>query len=256
MSTPGEPSAFWVLVIMHWRMARRDTVTLFFTFAFPLLFLVLFGLVFREQEVAGTDRSYIHYVAPGVLTWGVANAAVFSVAFALQHWRQSDLLRILQLTPTRLSTLLGSKLVVVLATAAGQAALFVAVATVPFFGLRPAATSWQLIPLLGAGVATFSCLGAIIGSLASSTEAIAAASNAVMLPMAFLSGAFFPLDLMPEGLRTAAKALPLFHLNAPVGHALAGSAALVDAALNGAILLGFGIVFAVVARRVFRWSDD
>ncbi len=53
----------------------RDKTTVFFTFAFPLVFLVLFGLIFQGQKVDGTGLQYINYIAPGVLSWGIGNAA-------------------------------------------------------------------------------------------------------------------------------------------------------------------------------------
>ena len=41
------------------RSYYRDKVTLFFTFAFPLIFLVVFGVLFRDQTVDGSG--YIDY---------------------------------------------------------------------------------------------------------------------------------------------------------------------------------------------------
>jgi ABC-2 type transport system permease protein len=53
----------------------RNRIALFFTLAFPLLFIVLFGLMFD----AGGQ---MHRLAVGALDWGVANTAMFGVAYA------------------------------------------------------------------------------------------------------------------------------------------------------------------------------
>ncbi|MEU7607532.1 ABC transporter permease, partial [Streptomyces sp. NPDC041003] len=74
-------SAYTALTAAGYRAQVRDKATLFFTFAFPLLFLVVFGLIFSGQDVEETGRPYISYIAPGVMSWGVANAAVFGIAF-------------------------------------------------------------------------------------------------------------------------------------------------------------------------------
>ena len=93
-------SAYAALTQAGYRAYTRDRTTLFFTFAFPLLFLVVFGLIFRGQNVEESGRPYISYIAPGVLSWGVGNAAVFGVAFVLMQWRRDDLLRLIRMTPT------------------------------------------------------------------------------------------------------------------------------------------------------------
>ncbi|PID97395.1 MAG: ABC transporter [Actinomycetales bacterium] len=253
-TTPAR--VFPTLVLAHRRAATRDATTIFFTFAFPLIFLLLFGSIFHGQDVEQSGKSYIHYIAPGVLTWGVANAAVFSIAFALMQWRESDLLRIIRMTPTRVGTLLSSKLAIALAVAVSQTVLFVGVAMIPFYGLRLAASSWQAVPLLALGVATFFALGAVIGSVMNTAESVAAVSNVVMLPMAFLSGSFFPLDMMPGWLQQVAQVFPLYYLNDGVGHALDGTGSISDLLVSLGGLGGFGVVFAAVAVKVFRWSDD
>jgi ABC-2 type transport system permease protein len=256
MSTTTAPGVFPTLVSAHRKASVRDVTTIFFTFAFPLIFLVLFGSIFNGQDVEQSGQGYIQYIAPGVLTWGVANAAVFSIAFALMQWRESDLLRIIRMTPTPVATLLSSKLAIALVVAAVQTVLFVGIATIPFFGLRPAASSWEAVPLLALGVLTFFALGAVIGSITNTAESVAAVSNVVMLPMAFLSGSFFPLDMMPGWLQQVAQVFPLYYLNDGVGHALNGNGTSSDLLLSLGVLAGFGVVFAAVAVKVFRWSND
>ena len=65
-------SAYAALSRATYKATVRDATTLFFTFAFPLVFLVIFGLIFRGQEVGDSGRGYIDYIAPGVLSWGLA----------------------------------------------------------------------------------------------------------------------------------------------------------------------------------------
>jgi ABC-2 type transport system permease protein len=97
-------------------------------------------------------------------------------------------------------------------------------------------------------------LGAIVGSYAKTPEAVAAVANCLMIPMAFLSGSFLPLDMMPEWMQTLSRALPLRYLNDGVSGALTGGGTggvLVDCA----VLTGFAVVLGAVAVRTFRWSD-
>ena len=247
-------SAYAALTRATYAASVRDKATVFFTFAFPLAFLVLFGLIFQGQKVEGGLAS-INYIAPGVLSWGVGNAAVFSVAFALMQWRRDDLLRLIWRTPTPLRTLLASRWTVVMAMATGQTVLFTAVGLLPFFGLQINGPWWTIVPLLVLGVTAFVALGLIVGSVANTPEAVAAIANILMVPMAFLSGSFFPDDMMPHWLRTVAKVLPLHYLNDGLTDAMGGRGDLTDVVLDCAGLVVFTVIFGLVSLRIFRWSN-
>lgn len=248
-------SAYAALSEAGYRAYTRDKTTLFFTFAFPLLFLVVFGLIFSGQEVEESGKPYINYIAPGVLSWGVANAAVFGVGFVLMQWRRDDVLRLIRMTPTPLSAILGSRYVLALAIGVVQAVLFVTVALLPVFGLSLSA-SWPLaLPVLVLGITAFLVLGVIVGSYAKTPEAVAAVANFLMIPMAFLSGSFFPLDAMPSWMQTFSWVLPLRYVNDGISAAITGDGGTGDIALACAGIAGFALVFGALAMKTFRWSD-
>lgn len=248
-------SAYAALTQAGYRAYTRDKTTLFFSFAFPLLFLVVFGLIFSGQDVDQSGKPYISYIAPGVLSWGVANSAVFWIGFVLMQWRRDDLLRLIRMTPTRLPTVLGSRYVLALAVGVAQTVLFVGVAMLPAFGLEVDGRVLLIIPVLILGVTAFLALGVIVGTYGKTPEAVAAIANCIMVPMAFLSGAFFPIDAMPEWIQSASRVLPLRWFNEGVSIALLGDGSAVDVAWSCAGLAGFTVVFGLIALRTFRWSD-
>ncbi|MDH6108741.1 ABC-2 type transport system permease protein [Kitasatospora sp. MAP12-15] len=232
----------------------RDRTSVFFTFAFPLLFLVVFGLIFHGQSVNG-GLAYINYIAPGVLAWGIGNAALFGVAFTLMHWRRDDLLRLIWRTPTPLPSVLASRYAVALGTGIVQALLFTAVALLPVFGLH-VSSSWPLaLPVLLLGVTAFTAIGLVVGGLANTPEAVAAIANCVMVPMAFLSGAFYPIDLMPGWLQTFSRVLPLRWFDDGLTDALGGRGGLGGPALACLALAVFAALFGLLAAKSFRWSN-
>ncbi|MEC3997829.1 ABC transporter permease [Actinacidiphila sp. DG2A-62] len=247
-------TAYAALTRAAYLASVRDRTTVFFTFAFPLVFLLVFGLLFRDQTV-NDGLPYINYTAPGVLSWGVGNAALFGPAFALMHWRRDDILRLVWRTPTPLPTVLGSRFAVAVGTGLVQAVLFTAVAVLPVFGLRLSG-DWPLaLPLLVLGVTAFLAMGLVVGSLADTPEAVAAIANCVMVPMAFLSGAFYPADLLPGWIRTLSWIFPLRYLDHGLTNVLAGRADLGPLALDCLGLAGFAAVFGLIAARTFRWSN-
>ncbi|MFD3521479.1 ABC transporter permease [Streptomyces sp. NPDC058653] len=258
--TPTTParatSAYAALTRAGHRAYTRDRTTLFFTFAFPLLFLVVFGLIFHGMTVEESGRPYINYIAPGVLSWGVANAAVFGVGFVIMQWRRDDILRLIRMTPTPLPTILGSRYVLALAIGTTQAAMFVLVAMLPFFGLEPAG-SWPLaLPVLFLGITAFLAVGVIVGSYARTPEAVAAVANCLMVPMAFLSGSFFPLDAMPGWMQDISLVLPLRYFNDGISAAVTGDGGGGDILVACGGITAFAVVFGAIALKTFRWSDQ
>jgi ABC-2 type transport system permease protein len=248
-------SAYTALRAAGYRAQVRDAATLFFTFAFPLVFLVVFGLIFSGQKVEETGRPYISYIAPGVLAWGVANAAVFGIAFTLMQWRRDDLLRLIRMTPTRLPTVLAARYVLALGVGLAQAVIFTSVSLLPTFGLDLHARWPMAVPILVLGITAFLGIGVIIGTFADTPEAVAAIANFLMVPMAFLSGSFLPLDMMPPWLQTLSRALPLRYLNDAVAASLVGRGGWGDIAVGSGVLVAFTVVLGAVALRAFRWSN-
>ena len=75
------------------------------------------------------------------------------------------------------------------------------------------AGSWPLIgALILLGSLAFIALGYVIASFAKTEESANGMTSVVQFPLMFLSGTFFPLDAMPDALRTVARVLPLTYL--------------------------------------------
>ena len=121
-------------------------------------------------------------------------------------------LRRLTLSPVGVPTVIGARIVVSMGIALIQTAIFLAVGA-GFFGLKLSHYWWMSIPLILAGTLSFMSIGLLAGAKAKSMEAASAIANLITIPMAFLSGSFFPLDGAPGWLQGLAKVFPLRHLN-------------------------------------------
>ncbi|RRR97337.1 ABC transporter permease [Glycomyces terrestris] len=164
------------------------------------------------EEADGGALKPIQYLAPGILAWGVAIAGVFGAAGTIVDWKRDKLLRRLRLTPASVRTFLGAKVSVNLVVALGQTAVFLAVAALGF-GLELSAWTWFAAPLVLLGTAAFLAIGVVIGGIAQTSPAAAGLSNLVTMPMAFVSGAFYPLALSPEWVQWLSYASPMRYLN-------------------------------------------
>ncbi len=207
----------------------------------------------RTERVEDDSLQAIQFVTPGLLGWAVAMSAAFGAAATLQGWRESKLLRRLQLSPTRSSTIVSARVVVTITIALVQLAVFVALG-VAAFGLELTGAWWMSVPLLVTGTLAFMSLGLLAGALAKTTEAAVNMANFFVLPMAMLSGSFFPLDGAPAWLRTISLAMPLRHLNDAMLDVMVRGAGPLSALAPMGILLGFAAVLTLVAARLFRWD--
>jgi ABC-2 type transport system permease protein len=246
-------SAYAALSLAVARSNVRDKVTIFFAFVFPLFFLVLFGWLLAPPESRG---EVVNTLAPGVICWAVANGAVFGVAYTLVQWRDNGMLRVMRMTPVSVLTVLGSRLGVALGLALAQTAFFTGIAVLPVFGLQISPRAGLALLPLTLGVVAFFTIGMVIGTRVSSSEAIAAIANCILIPMAFLSGSFFPLDESPGWLQTLAYALPLRYMTEGFSGMVSGASQPAAIIVPCLALIGFTLVFGAFATTVFRWSRD
>jgi len=207
------------------------------------------------ERVEDKSLEAIQFVTPGLLGWAIATAATFGAALTLVTWRQKRILRRLRLAPVSPAAIVGARVGVSILIALGQTAIFIGVALVPFFGLRLSAYWWMSIPLIVAGTLAFLSIGLLAGAWAKTQESASAMVNLIVLPMAFLSGSFFPLDNAPAWLRTLSEIFPLKHLNEALLDVMVRNRT-PDAVLPElGLLLGFALVVSLLATRLFRWDD-
>jgi ABC-2 type transport system permease protein len=209
---------------------------------------------FRAVRVEDESLRTIQFVTPGLLGWAVAMSAAFGAAATLQGWRQSKLLRRLQLSPVPTRSIVGARVGVTIGIALVQMAIFVGLGTA-VLGLRLDGAWWMALPLLVCGTLAFMSIGLLAGAVSRTTEGAVNMANFIVLPMAFLSGSFFPLDGAPGWLQAISQALPLRHLNDGMLDVMVRGQAWTAAFAPMGILLGFTLVLTAIAARLFRWES-
>ena len=206
------------------------------------------------EQVEDESLEPIQFIAPGLLGWAVAMGGVFNTAMPLVTWRTTKLLRRLRLAPVRTGALVASRTVVCLAVALLQVAIFLTLG-VTVFGLQLSGWWWLSVPLILVATLSFMAIGMVAGAVSRPAEGATGLANVIILPMAFLSGSFIPLDQAPDWMQVVAKVLPLGQLNEGMLDVMVrgeGPLALVQPVL---VLLGFGLVFGLVSAKLFRWED-
>ncbi len=205
------------------------------------------------QSVEDHSLKLIQFITPGLLGWAVAMSASFGAATTLNGWRNSKLLRRLQLAPVPTGTVVGARVAVTVAVALGQLAIFLLLGT-SLFGLKLTGAWPMAIPLLVVGTLCFMSVGLLAGAVAKSTEGAVNMANFIVLPMSFLSGSFFPLDGAPGWLQAVAHVLPLWWLNDGMTDVMVRGEAWTAGLVPMAVLAAFALVVGGLAAKLFRWE--
>jgi ABC-2 type transport system permease protein len=186
--------------VSAWRSFLRRRTAVFFTFFFPVLIVVIFGALVQTQPTGGgLFAEPPGYYVPGYLAVVVLFTPLSRVGSEVARHRGGNRFEKLATTPLRRwEWLLAQTLVNVVVI--GLAALLLVVLVVAVTGvtvpLRP--RTLLLVPFVVAAVALFCGVGAILGRLAGSQDGVVAASNALALPLLFLSETFVTPALLPS----------------------------------------------------------
>jgi ABC-2 type transport system permease protein len=208
----------------------------------------------RAAETSMLTKKYrfIEFFVPGIIAMAVMTSSLSGAVNMNAELRQKGVIRKLSTTPiTRtdwiLSNILYQFLLAVISTVA------ILVVSYAVFSVRLQINGW-LFALLVAEVFAFGGIGMILARVAKEAESATAAGNFIMFPMMFLSGSFFPLELMPGFLQTIARILPLYYVNEGLRAAMVS----VDhtAALRYSAMIGvFATVVFVLGINTTKWDE-
>jgi ABC-2 type transport system permease protein len=228
----------------------RSREAAFFIFVFPLLLFLLLGAVYHGHFQNEPIR---WAVLAGLISYGCANTAFAGVAIQLVIRREGGILKRLRSTPLPPAVYVGALLLSTLVVFALQTvALFVlgrALYGTPF----PHAIG-SLVVTVVIGAAAFAPLGTATASIIRSAEGSSAVVNFILLPMAFLSGAFGPTQGYPRVLRAIGDVLPLTYFVKIVDAVYLHAQGFWTQPGAIAVLAGWGVAGVAFTALKFRWE--
>lgn len=206
----------------------------------------------NEQTLQVRDLRAIDYLVPGILALALMQLGLFA-AIPLVVDRQNRVLKRLGATPLRRSTLVASTVIFRLFIALIQGALIIAIARF-VFGVPMLGNWFFLAGVVILGTLTFLSMGYLLSAFAKTEEAITPLIMAIQFPLMFLSGIFFPVDMMPDFMRPVMTVMPLTYLGDSLRQIMVSSSPLEPHAVNLAVLGGWFAVCLAGAVRFFRWE--
>ncbi|MBB5358720.1 ABC-2 type transport system permease protein [Rhodanobacter sp. ANJX3] len=209
---------------------------------FSTVFYLMFGVLLNHGEAS-------RYLLASYSAFGIIGPGLFGFGVSLAIERDGGLLTLKRALPMPPGAYLLGKMAMAMIAATIVTVLLVLIG-VFLAHVSLSVTQIAKLMLTGAfGVLPFCALGMLVGTLIKGQGA-PGLLNLVYLPMAFLSGLWLPLSMLPHALQTIAPIWPSYHLN---------QLTLAAVGLNNGALLphvlalaGYTIVFLLLAVRQLR----
>ena len=232
---------------------RRNPAGTFFTVVLPLIFLVIFTTMFGNEEMSNGVRLATLYV-PGILSLAVISSTTVNLAITMTSRRERGMLKRVRGTPIPPWVFIASQALAGLAITALMTVLIIGIGRLAYDVTFNLDSLPSLLVTLVIGVASFSALGLALTAVIPSEEAAPAVTNAIMLPLYFISDVFIPGDQVPDSISTIAGIFPVQHMSRALQESF-------DPFLDGTpwpwehwlVIAAWGAVGAVAALTSFRW---
>jgi ABC-2 type transport system permease protein len=213
------------------------------------LFIVVFGLSLggRIRQIAGVD--YDVFIVPGLLTMAMAQAAYSNNSSSVFQARADRYINDVLSAPMRpwevqLGLSLGG---VVRAVAIGTALLALAL---PVTGV-PIREPVVLVVALTLMLVLFASLGVIVGIYAETWDQAGFVNNIVILPLSFLGGVFYSVDVLPSPWHELSHVNPIFFLINAVRYGFLGTSD-VPVGIALGVTAAFALTFVLWSAAIFR----
>jgi ABC-2 type transport system permease protein len=221
-----------------------------FTFAFPVVFVVILGALLRGVGASSDfgGLSPLQYYVPTITALSVLASCYGQLAVALAARRQTGVLKRIRATPLPAWAYFCGLVAHCMLVSVVDIAVILGVGRLYDVGLP---SGWLAVAAtLALGAASFCALGVAVASLISNAEAAPAVAQIALFPLLFVSGTYMPIH--SQALDRFAGWLPVRPFNEALTAVLVQHSAIGWQHLG--VLAAWGCLGAIVAIRRFRWD--
>ena len=244
------------LLKMTWMEAKlflREPVGAFFTLVFPLMFLFLFGSISGNEPTPmfGGQRT-IDTAIPSLTAMIIGTTGLMSTTITMATYRENGVLRRLRTTPVSPLVVLAAQVIVVFAmTCLGMLALIAAGMLV--YHVRFEGNAFSVLAGFVLSSLSFFGIGFILAGTMPTARTAQVAGMVLLYPMMFLSGAFFPVELLPAAVQKVSAFMPLTYVVNLLRGLWAGQP-WGEHLLDVGVLAGMLLLGIIVSVKTFRWE--
>lgn len=245
-------TAFLQMTWVDLKLFLRNYISTFFTLAFPVLMLLVFGAMYGNDPsplfggFGGMDVTVPGYIAALI----IGTAGFMNLPLELASRREQGILRRFRATPLNPLVLLGAQMLVNLLTVVAGTLLLGLVGVIVFDLRLPESIPAVLLGMVFSCISLFS-VSFLLASLLRTTAAARAVCMALFYPMMFLSGGTMPRELMPDILQRISDFLPLTYIVNLLKDLWFGRGWNLTALVVLSMMLLIGLL---VSLKLFRWE--
>jgi ABC-2 type transport system permease protein len=236
-------------------MFWRTPVAAFFTVAFPVMFLVLFNLLFGDAQVNGVP--FAQFFTPAIATFAAVSATFTNLAIGTALSRDAGILKRFRGTPLPPWIYMAGRI--------GSGVWLATISVILMFALGwllyDVQILWENVAValfaFIVGITTFSAMGLAVAGIVKNGDSVPAVAQAIILPMAFVSDIFLVPDNPPVWLDTLGNIFPMKHFGSLMVDAF--NPFLTDPVLGWEHVAAMGVwaaVSLVIATRYFSWEPS
>lgn len=248
----------WDQIRYQNRLFWRTPVAAFFTLAFPLMFLLLFSVLFGTQEFEITGRgmfSVAQFYAPALAVFAAASATYTNIGVGVAIARDEGVLKRFRGTPLPPWIYMAGRIGSAVWIAFIATVVMMTVGVVVFDVDIDVAKLPAALVTFVVGAACFAALGLALAAASPTGDSAPAVANATILPLAFVSDVFIAMDNPPDWLTAVGNFFPLKHFVRAFQdafHPLVDSPGFEFDHL--AVMAIWGVVGTVLALKFFTWE--
>ena len=203
--------AVYVMWLRHMKKFLRSKSRLVVSIVQPLFFLFILGSGFRSIQMPGLEGDFIHFFAPGIITMAILFSSMFTGISVLWDKQFGFLQEVLVAPVSRISIIIGRTLGGA-TTALIQGFIILLIAIIAL-GTPISSIIGFILTLVFMILTAFASVGfgLILASKMQDFQAFPLIMNLVIMPLLFLSSAFFPVA-ENQTLKTIAFFNPIFYM--------------------------------------------
>jgi ABC-2 type transport system permease protein len=244
------------LLKMTWMEAKlflREPAAAFFTLVFPLMMLVLFGVIYGSQPPPGSSvQDAIQALIPAFAAMTIGIAGLMSTTVTMATYREHGILRRLRTTPVNpLAVMTAQVLVVFSMTSLGVLLLILAGRLI--FQVSSPGNIFSITGGFILSSLSFFGIGFILAGTMPTARTAQIAAMVLMYPMLILSGAAWPRELMPAAVQKVAAFFPLTYVVNLLRGTWAGEG-WGEHLLDVGVLVGMLLLGIIISVKTFRWE--
>ncbi|TET51926.1 MAG: ABC transporter permease, partial [Anaerolineales bacterium] len=187
--------SLWKMTLTEMKLYLREPIAAFFTLAFPVMLLLIFGSIYGNEPVAlFGGRGTVDMSVPAYMAMIIGTVGMLSTSIHVSTSRELGILRRYRATPLRPWVVVVATIVVnFVMTFLGTVLLIVAAKA--FYGLRFEGDALGVLAGFVLSALSFFSLGFVIAGLAPTARVAQVAGMIIFYPMMFLSGAAMPKEI-------------------------------------------------------------